>query len=275
MVSLTIKDIIAIMEEMAPASLAEAWDNVGLQIGDPQQQVTGVLVTLDVTWPVVQEAVSKGANLIIAHHPLLFKPLSSLRKDTVQGKIIYSLIEQGISLYVAHTNLDSASMGVNQVLAEQLGLQAIEVLAERDVAVQRCQEGADSVQMNCGLGRIGNLPKQISFAEFAQWVKQAIGVQVLNVGGDLHRQVDRIAVCGGSGSSLAALAIKKGAQVLVTGDIKYHEAHTIVDSALNYIDAGHYETEQVILPKLVAYLSQRIQIPVHLCEVEVNPRKQF
>lgn len=277
MVSLTVKDLVAFMEAMAPLSLAENWDNVGLQVGDLNQQVTGVLVTLDVNLEVIQEAVTKGNNLIIAHHPLLFKPLGNLRKDNVQGKIIFSLIEHGISLYVAHTNLDSAPVGVNQVLAQQLGLQNIEILAERSIA--SIQEDVvselSSFQGNSGLGRIGNLPQPMLFADFAQTVKQVLGGQVLNVGGDLNRQVHRIAVCGGSGTSLATLAVKKGAQVLVTGDVKYHEAQGMVDTGLNYIDAGHYETEQVILPELVGYLDQLVQVPVHLSEAEVNPRKQI
>ena len=246
-----VKDIAAIMEKLAPKALAEPWDNVGLLLGRASAHITKVLLALDMTEETVAQAKAMGAGLIITHHPAIFKPLKELGEAVWQQELLLQLAEAGIAVYSSHTNLDCAPEGVNTVLAARLGLEQLQPL--------------DS---NNGLGRIGCLPKPMTLKDFAQQVKEALGaayVAYANGG----RPVERVAVCGGAGSDLWALALAQGADTLVTGDVKYHSAQEAAFSGLNIVDAGHQPTELPVLNKVKEYLEQEALLAGYSLEISI------
>ncbi len=236
--SVNVADIIKIMEEIAPPAMAEDWDNVGLMLGRRCKAVKKLLLALDITGEVVQQAIAQKADMIITHHPLIFRGLKRVTDNEWQQELLLTLAEKGIAVYSAHTNLDCVSSGVNDVLAKKLHLDSVDVLDSDN-----------------GLGRIGIVPA-CSLQEFAAMVKKVLRADYVAVG-DAGKQVHKVAVCGGAGSDLISLALLCGADTLVTGDIKYHEAQQAVFSGLNVIDAGHQPTELPVMDDLADRLSQR------------------
>lgn len=234
--------IVTHIEEMAPKSLALEGDNTGWQVGDPGNPVEHVLLALDVGEQTVAEAVEVGAQLIVSHHPLIYKPLRSIRFDLPLGRILIQLIRSNIGVYSAHTNLDAAEYGVNTALANQLGLTDL---------------GPLSPELE-GFGRIGRLPEPVTFAEFIGSVKVALGIPGSRAGGPLNRMVSKVAICGGSGGDLWSKAAFAGADVYITGDLKYHTAQDILNAGMNFIDPGHFASERVVLEPLADYLKERI-----------------
>ena len=367
------QSVINILENMAPPQLAEEWDNVGLQVGDPAAEIERVLVTLDVNADVLQEAITKRVQMIVAHHPLIYRPLKNLRYDRPPGYLIKALVENKITVYCAHTNLDSAAAGVNEMLARKLGLKDIEVLnpdkSEKlfkivvfvprghedkvreamsragagwignysDCTFQTAGTGtfralaganpfigkvgelerADEFRLETivpdkwlsrvikamiaahpyeevaydvyplankgaelGLGRAGRLPQPVSFEEFCRQVKAALAVDNIKFGGSLADRVHKIAVCGGSGAGLMTKAAAAGAEVLVTGDLKYHDGQAALDIGLKFIDAGHYATERVIVDQVAEVIRQaaketNMDIDVLISEVNTDPFSYF
>ncbi|MBQ7884046.1 MAG: Nif3-like dinuclear metal center hexameric protein [Phascolarctobacterium sp.] len=235
----TVNDLVEILEELMPSSLAEDWDNVGFMLGRKAKTVKKILLALDLTKEVVEQAVAQKADLIITHHPAIFKRLKRVVDNDWQQDLLLTLAERGIAVYSAHTNLDCVSAGVNDVLAKLLKLENSDVLDESN-----------------GLGRIGTV-EATSLAEYALFVKGALKADYVAVG-DAGKAVCRVAVCGGAGSDLIQLALAKGADTLVTGDVKYHSAQEAVFSGLNIIDAGHQPTELPVLDKLADRLSLRL-----------------
>lgn len=236
--SVNVADIIKIMEEIAPPAMAEEWDNVGLMLGRRCKAVKKLLLALDITGEVVQQAIAQKADMIITHHPLIFRGLKRVTDNEWQQELLLTLAEKGIAVYSAHTNLDCVSSGVNDVLAKKLHLDSVDVLDSDN-----------------GLGRIGIVPA-CSLQEFAAMVKKVLRADYVAVG-DAGKQVHKVAVCGGAGSDLISLALLCGADTLITGDIKYHEAQQAVFSGLNVIDAGHQPTELPVMDDLADRLSQR------------------
>lgn len=236
--SVNVADIIKIMEEIAPPVMAEDWDNVGLMLGRRCKAVKKLLLALDITGEVVQQAIAQKADMIITHHPLIFRGLKRVTDNEWQQELLLTLAEKGIAVYSAHTNLDCVSSGVNDVLAKKLHLDNVDVLDSDN-----------------SLGRIGIVPV-CSLHEFADTVKKVLRADYVAVG-DAGEQVHKVAVCGGAGSDLISLALLCGADTLVTGDIKYHEAQQAVFSGLNVIDAGHQPTELPVMDDLADRLSQR------------------
>lgn len=235
----TVNDLVEVLEELMPSSLAEDWDNVGLMLGRRAKPVKKILLALDLTKEVVEQAVAQRVDLIITHHPAIFKKLRCVVDNDWQQDLLLTLAEQGIAVYSAHTNLDCVSTGVNDVLAKLLKLEDTDVLDESN-----------------GLGRIGTV-EETSLADYALLVKEALKADYLVVG-DAGKVVRRVAVCGGAGSDLIQLALAKGADTLVTGDVKYHSAQEAVFGGLNIIDAGHQPTELPVLDKLADRLSMRL-----------------
>ncbi len=345
-------EIIAIMETLAPPELAAEWDNIGLMLGSPAAEVRRILVCLDVNLIVAEEAAARGANLIISHHPLFFHPVKHLCFDEAQGELVRRLVQNNIMVYSAHTNLDSADLGVSYHLAARLELEDIQVLAptnrekyfklvtfvpedhEKVVreALTRAGAGWTGNYSDCtfrvagtgtfrplagtspyigqeeklaevkeyrletifptarlkevlqalfkshpyeevaydvyplanegparGIGRIGALPRPVSLEELALQVKETLGAARVNVAGERERKVRKAAVCGGAGSDVMAVARAGGADVLVTGDLKFHEAQAAAAMDLAVIDAGHFATERIIVPALVTYLQEQLQ----------------
>ena len=235
----TVNDLVELLEELMPSNLAEDWDNVGLMLGRKGKTVKKILLALDLSKEVVEQAVAQKIDLIVTHHPAIFKKLKRVVDNDWQQDLLLTLMENGIAVYSAHTNLDCVSTGVNDVLAKLLKL-----------------EDADILDDSNGLGRIGCVEKMI-LADYAQFVKTALKADYVIVG-DAGKQVHKVAVCGGAGSDLIDLALAKGADTLVTGDVKYHSAQQAVFSGLNIIDAGHQPTELPVLDKLADRLSMRL-----------------
>ena len=235
----TVNDLVELLEELMPSSLAEDWDNVGLMVGRKGKTVKRILLALDLSKEVVEQAIAQKIDMIITHHPAIFKKLKRVVDNAWQQDLLLTLMENGIAVYSAHTNLDCVSTGVNDVLAKLLKL-----------------EDADILDDSNGLGRIGCVEK-MTLADYAQFVKTALKADYVIVG-DAGKQVHKVAVCGGAGSDLIDLALAKGADTLVTGDVKYHSAQQAVFSGLNIIDAGHQPTELPVLDKLADRLSMRL-----------------
>ncbi len=343
-----ISDITRLMEKMFPLSLAEAWDNPGLQIGSLSAPATRVLVTLDLDRETLGCARAQKADMIITHHPLIFTGLRTINLDTAQGIMVKELIEAGITVYSAHTNLDAGDKGLSQFLAEKLGLHDIKpldsgkqenlfklvvyvpALHEARVRQALMDNGAGHIgkysdcsfrTMGIGtfrplagaspfigqagmleeteefrletilpsgvvpqvlrsmqdahpyeevaydlyalsnpgrvysLGREGRLESAMSVADFCNQVKNRLGIAYLQVAGDLNRKVQKIAVVGGSGASFIDRAFARGCEVLVTGDLKYHEARQALDLGIAVIDAGHQGTEQIVCEYLCGLLT--------------------
>ncbi|MCK9524649.1 MAG: Nif3-like dinuclear metal center hexameric protein [Limnochordia bacterium] len=235
-----VQDFCRSMEELAPLELALEWDNVGLQIGNPSQRVSAVVVTLTVTLDVVKRAIESGANLLIAHHPVIFKPLRQIRTDSPEGALLAALLQDDLAVYVAHTNLDQAGQGLNHWLARDLGLR------EEEVLVPAKANG-------CGLGRVGKIPP-VGLGDLAKQVEVLWGSPV-RVVGDLGLEISTVAVVGGSGGDFAQQAREAGADCLITGDVSYHDAMDARNLGMAVLDAGHFATEKLVTAELGRYLA--------------------
>ncbi len=245
-----IRNVEEIMEKLAPKELKEIWDNVGLQVGNSESVVSGILLSLDLTSAVIEEAESLGCNLILTHHPLILEPLKKIVTGDAVSDMIISLISGNISFYCAHTNLDKAPGGVNDCLAERLGLIDITDLGD--------EEGA--------LCRIGTLPYKMTVEEFACEVKSRLGCDVVKYTGEGTKPIKTVALCSGSGSDFYTEAVKNGAEVFVTGEVKHHAALYGEEMGISFIEAGHFETENIVLEMLADKLSESFDIPVFISE---------
>lgn len=232
------------MERLAPLSYAYDWDNCGLLIGGKEKEIQKVLIALEVVPEIIDFAIENKVDLIITHHPLIFKPLKKISLDNLNGNMIYRLIQNNIYLYSAHTNLDLCFGGVNDELCNSLDLQNIIPLERR----------IDTEQSNWGLGRIGELENELEFDDFVNFIKERLNAKHIRCIGDTSRKVKKVAVSSGAYSQNVYDAIRAGCDVLVTGDVKHHDAVDINYSDITVIDAGHYNTEQVVLEKLENYM---------------------
>ncbi len=362
-----ISDIIRYMEELAPANLAEDYDNVGLLIGNRGSKVNRILVCLDVSSKVVDEAVEKNVDLIVSHHPVIFKGIKRINEDDAKGSIIYKLIKNNIGVYSAHTNLDVAHGGVNNYLSSLLGLTEIRNLvgykSEKlfKIVVFVPVESVDSVRdsmsragagwignySDCsfmtkgvgtfmplegtnpyigtrgklekvdeyrletvvskdnlqrvieamihahpyeevaydvypleingreyGMGNVGVLDKSITLESFINLVKERLNIKNVRLIGSTEKEIKKVAVFCGSFDNRVAWAAKLQADVLVTGDVKYHDAMDMTEMGMCVIDAVHFNTERIIVPRLVQLLSDRFSdIEVMGNDVEEDPFK--
>lgn len=241
--------IAQLIERLAPKAYAVPDDKIGLQVGSLQREIGRVLVALDVTTEVVDEAIARGCELIIAHHAVIYRPLAHLRTDTPAGALAAKLIKSDLAVYIAHTNLDSAEGGVNDWMAEALGLEGREVLKPLTTNPQG---------VPIGLGRVGKLPKDESLDDFAERVKAAFDVPFVRLVGPADKIVRKVAVLGGSGSHYVRHAIFAGADALVTGDIDYHTAHDALAAGLALVDPGHH-VEQIMKIKLANWLNAQLK----------------
>lgn len=237
------------IEQLAPKQLAEPWDNVGLMVGDEDQCVDTIYLTLDVTSSAVNEALRCGAQLIVSHHPLLFSPLKSVTEQGVTGSIVRSLIKNDISVYSAHTNLDKADGGMNDILCEKLGINDARAYFDNE-----CIDSSGKALDN--IGRIGTLDTPTEMADFVDYVRNVLGCRAISYTGDLSDVVSTAAVCSGSGGDLIYNAYNAGADVYITSEIKHHEAQLALELGINLIDAGHFETENIVCDFFEQYLSE-------------------
>jgi len=228
----TVQDILNIIEIIAPPSLAESWDNVGLMIGNPAAPVRSILFGLDPTLDLLDEACSIGANLLITHHPVIFHPLRSVNLGHPDGRFIDRAIRNQINVISSHTNLDSAPNGVSDILARKLGL--------ADIVPLLAHEHGDG---QSGLGRLGNYAIPIPPADFIHRLREACDPPWLLAAGRPPEKIARVAVCGGSCSDLAPKALQEGAQVFVTSEVKHDIARWAEETDLWVVDAGHFASE--------------------------------
>lgn len=234
-----LKEIIAALERLAPLRLQDEWDNSGLQVGFPESEVGRVLVCLDITEEVVDEAVAKGCNMIISHHPLLFKALRQVSDATYQQRCVVRALSAGISVYSAHTSLDNAPGGVNHKIAEKLGLQQLRWLLPK--------EGEDA-----GSGLVGELPRPEKDTDFLARVKRIFGVQCLRHSALDGREIRRVALCGGAGAFLLRDAVRAGADCFLSGEFHYHDYFE--NNGVLLAELGHYQSEQFTQDLLQEYL---------------------
>ena len=346
-----IQDILGLINAFCPATLAEEWDNVGLQVGDPAAEVSTVAVALDPTEVTIEAAIAEGAQLLVCHHPLIFKPLRQVTPNDTTGALVTRAVGAGLAIICAHTNLDRARGGLNDWLGAKVGLKQMQPLESIDgqlfklvVFVPQEQAGAvaealfaggagqvgaydhcsfrgdgvgtfrsgdesnpyigesgrdESVaevrletivakehlgrsvarmlkahpyeevaydllplansRNDVGLGRIGRLEEPESLGRYAQQVKELLAADHVRVVGDPEKQIAKVAVCGGSGASLVAAATRQGADLLLTGDVKYHDAQIAESLGLALIDAGHFATERIMIDGLATVLSSGLQ----------------
>lgn len=348
-----VKDIMAVMEKHYPLHLAEEWDNVGLQAGSPEKEVKKIAIALDLDQQIMEEAIRAKVDLIITHHPLIFKAIKNIDYSKPEGRLLQSIITSDIAVYSAHTNLDAAAAGMNQVLAEKLGLKDIQPLyngpedklikltvfvplthidkvreamhragagyignysecsfqtagtgtfrpqdgtqpfvgtrgiletvdeyrletiayeydVKRIIAAMKeahpYEEAAYDIYplLNQGriysMGRKGLWPEPIDLKTCARQVKTVLNLDVIKMAGDINKKIRRVAVIGGAGASLINRIVTRDIDLLITGDVKYHEAQEAIKYGIAVFDAGHQETEQIIVPWLKNLLLQETDL---------------
>ena len=249
---ISVKDFIKMMSEMLPVRLAEEWDNVGLLVGRRDREVTSVFVALDATEAVIDEAIRLQCDLIVTHHPLLFKALKRITDEDFTGRRIVKLLRYDIGCYAMHTNFDV--MGMADAAADELQLSGRSVLAvtyEDELSTE-------------GIGRTGVLPSPMKLSECAAFVKSAFDIPDVRVYGPLDKTLERVAVCPGSGKSMVRAALEQKAEVLITGDIDYHTGIDALEQGLCVIDAGHYGIEKLFIPYLRDFMKRELKtLTVH------------
>jgi dinuclear metal center YbgI/SA1388 family protein len=233
--ALIVKELCSVIERLAPEILKENYDNVGLMVGNLDQEVSSILVALDCTFEVIDEAKKNNCNFIFTHHPLLFNKPSSITTESLQGRKIIELIKSDINLYSSHTNLDSLSGGMGDILMALLGFPKGRVIESSTV------KGFDDG--NNGIGRIVNLEQERTLEMIISEVKERLNLGELRYIGDENMSVNTIAVVNGSGTDYIDLCRKKGADCVITGDVSYHYASDSKEQNLAIIDAGHFGTE--------------------------------
>ena len=235
-----VRDIIQVIESFAPLSIQEKWDNSGLCIGSQDAEVTSVLLGLDCTPELVDEAIECGADMIVTHHPLIFSGLKKINSEDPVGEAVVKAIRAGIAVYAAHTNADKVIEGVSGAMAARLALTDVEVLDEDG-------EGT-------GLGAVGNLPEPMDASDLIAYVKEKFGLKVMKTSRPLTEKISRVALCGGSGGSLIGAALRSGAQLYISGDISYHNFFT--PKGFMLMDIGHYESEKEIVDILFSLIKK-------------------
>lgn len=238
-----VSDIFSFIDSFAPFDSAMNFDNVGVLVGDYRAEVKRCLVALDVTKPVINEAKSLGATLIISHHPVIFNAIKTLCIDSIP----YILAQNKVSVICAHTNLDMASFGVNTCLARTLSLKNLQPLSHYESA-----RGA------LPMGLIGDLEKDFSCGEFAEFVKGSLNCAGVRYT-DLNKKIRKVAVCSGAGGDLIDSAISQNVDAFVTGEIKHHEILSAVQNEVCVVDAGHFRSEDVVITPLVEKLSEKFE----------------
>ena len=227
-----IKEVLSALERFAPLPLQESWDNAGLQVGLTETEVSGALLCLDVNEKIVDEAIQKGCNLVVSHHPLLFRGLKTISDLTDVQRTVMKAVQKGICVISMHTNMDNAKGGVNYKMAEKLGLRDVQFLASKTV------DGVES-----GSGVIGELPEAQAADDFVLAVKKAFGVECAMCNELLRRPVRKVALCGGAGDFLLDDALKAGADAFITGEMHYHQ-YFGYEQQIQICVIGHYQSEQ-------------------------------
>ncbi|MBQ8188262.1 MAG: Nif3-like dinuclear metal center hexameric protein [Lachnospiraceae bacterium] len=240
------EDVIQKLEELSPTHFAQSWDNVGLLVGRQDKEIKSIYICLDATDEALEEASKLSVDMVISHHPMIFKGIKSVCGDHFIGRRIMKLVQQDICYYAMHTNFDI--MGMADAAADDLKLRHRQVLDktyEDDISTE-------------GFGRFGKLPQIMTLRECASYVKDAFGITKVRVFGDPDMEVEMAAVCPGSGGSMIDAALSLQADVYITGDIDHHEGIDAVARGMAIIDAGHYGIEKIFVPYMKEYLKREV-----------------
>lgn len=257
--SVRIIEVVDALERFAPLPLEESYDNAGLQIGLTEAEVSGALLCLDVTESVIDEAIRKGCNMIVAHHPLIFRKLAHITGQTYVERCVTKAIKNDIVIVAMHTNLDAVEGGVNHQIAERLNLQNVRFFGRQQTVDER----------NGGNGVIGDLQKSVEAREFIQQLKDIFHVKCVQTNELLKYPIRSVAVCGGAGSFLIDDAVREGADAFITGEVGYHQFFGN-EQMIQIIALGHYQSEQYtteVLRRIIAPLGVRCEIS----DINTNP----
>ncbi len=269
----TVKEITSFLETIAPLNYQEGYDNAGLVVGDPDMEITGVMTCLDSTEAVIEEAIEQGCNLVVAHHPIIFKGLKKINPAHYVQRVVIKAIKNDVAIYAIHTNLDNVFLdGVNTMICERLGLEQTAILAPKS-APSTFPEGTR--EQPIGSGMIGFLPEAMDEKTFLGYLKERMQVNCVRHTQLLNKPIKKVAVCGGAGSFLLGQAIRKEADIFITGDFKYHEFFD-ADHHLIIADIGHYESEQFTIDLLSNIIQNNFSIfAVRKTSVNTNPVHYF
>ena len=249
------KKVIEILEKQSPKSYACDWDNVGLLVGREDKEIQKIYIALDATDEAIEEAIANGADMLLTHHPMIFKGMKRVTQEDFIGRRIIRLIQNDMVYYAMHTNFDV--MGMADLAADYLGISDTRVLE-----ITRVSEIGEE-----GIGRYGSLKKEMTVRECCEEVKQAFSLENVKVFGELERKVKTAAISPGSGRSVISNALQAGVDVLITGDIDHHEGIDAVAQKLTVIDAGHYGVEHIFIP----YMEQYLKREAKELEIAVQP----
>ena len=255
-----VKDLISYLHEIAPNEYQEDYDNSGLIVGRYEDHIRGVLVSLDCTEAVIDEAISIGANMIVSHHPIVFRGLKSFTSSNYVERVVMKAIRHDIHIFAIHTNLDNVAInGVNGKICNMLGLQNLQILRPK-------QE-----DISIGAGMVGTLQEPLFTIEFFEHLKNTMQLKTFKHTPICHKIIEKVAVCGGAGSFLLKDAMKAEAQVFITSDFKYHEFFD-ADGQIIIADIGHYESERYTIDLLYTLISNNFtNFAAHYTKVDTNP----
>ncbi len=260
----TVNELIEYLHQIAPNQYQESYDNSGLLVGDGNEPIEGVLISLDCTEEIVDEAIAKGCNVIVAHHPIVFKGLKRFNGKNYVERTIIKAIKHDIVLFAIHTNLDNVRLqGVNSKIAELIGISNTEILAPKDETNE------------IGSGMIGDFMPSLPLSEFLSHLKDKMQLKYLKHTADLGQNISKVAICGGSGSFLLETAKKRKADILITSDFKYHEFFD-ADGKIVIADIGHYESERFTIDLLYDLISNKFSnFAAHCTALSTNPVNYF
>lgn len=255
-----IKEVLSALERFAPLPLQEGWDNAGLQVGLTEAEVSGALLCLDVNERIIDEAVAKGLNLVVSHHPLLFRGLKTIGDGDYVQRTVMKAIKNDIVVVSMHTNMDNARGGVNYKIAEKMGLADVRFMAPKTV---------DGVE--AGSGVVGELPEEMAADDFVLMVKRVFGVECAMCNELLRRKIRRVAICGGAGDFLLDDAVRAGADAFITGEMHYH-VYFGREQQLQICVIGHYQSEQYTSEVFRQVIEEACPgLPLHIAETCTNP----
>ncbi len=258
-----LREIINSIESVAPRSAQEQWDNSGMQVGDTGRDIQNVLLTTDVTPEVVNEAVSRGCQLILSHHPLLFHGLKQVCGQTPQARAVEMAIKHEIAIYSAHTSLDSVQGGINTRLADRLGISDYRILVPSES------------NPTCGLGVIGTLPAPMDYMDFLAHTRDILQCTYVRYTRPAKEMVRTVALCGGAGAEFIGTAIQQGADVYLTADCKYHEFQD-ADGRIGLVDIDHWISERhardifrdILSPLgVTCFISEKDKTPIEVFDI--------
>lgn len=255
-----IKEVLSALERFAPLPLQEGWDNAGLQVGLTEAEVSGALLCLDVNESIIDEAIAKGCNLVVSHHPLLFRGLKTIGDADYVQRTVVKAIKNDIVVISMHTNMDNAAGGVNHKMAEKMGLADVRFMSAKTV---------DSIE--AGSGVIGELPEEMAADDFVLMVKRAFGVECALCNELLRRKIRRVAICGGAGDFLLDDAVRAGADAFVTGEMHYH-VYFGHEQQIQICVIGHYQSEQFTSEVFRRVIEEACPgVPTHIAGTCTNP----